>query len=139
MRRYTLNQEVVSKLRSLLQHYHRRAEGQSDEFQQFQETITSILRHFDQDERESDGSTHWDGIKSVLLRGFVRDGVQDFSDEVWLQKIFEGSSKTRMEYCKNKDAIYCYLQAIQGNSGGIAIGPELMSYVKSPSNWKKYK
>ena len=28
--------------------------------------------------------------KSVLLRRFERDGVQDFSDEVWLQKIFEG-------------------------------------------------
>ena len=71
-------------------------------------TITSILRHFDQDERESDGSRHWEGIKSILLTRFERDGVQDFSVEVWLQKIFEGSSKTRMEHCENKDGILCF-------------------------------
>ena len=29
-------------------------------------TITSILRHFDQDERESDGSRQMEGIKSVF-------------------------------------------------------------------------
>ena len=72
-------------------------------------TVTIMLRHFDQDERESDGSRHWEGIKSVLLRRFERDGVQDFNDEVWLQKIFEGSSKKRSKYCKNKDGILCYL------------------------------
>ena len=60
-------------------------------------TVTSILRHFDQDERESERSRHWEGVKSVLLRKFQRDGVQNFSDEVWLQKIFEGSSKRRIE------------------------------------------
>ena len=63
-------------------------------------TVTTMLRHFDQDERESDGSRHWEGIESVLLRKFERDGVQDVNDEVWLQKIFEGSSKKRTEYCK---------------------------------------
>ena len=53
---------------------------------------------------------------------FERDGVQDFSDEVWLQKIFEGSSKKRIEYWKNKD----FLRAIQGYSGRFPIEPELM-------------
>ena len=48
-------------------------------------TVTTMLRHFDQDERESDGSRHWEAIKSVLLR-FERDGFQDFIDEVWLQR-----------------------------------------------------
>ena len=43
-----------------------------------------------------------EGIKSVLLKRFKRDGVQDFSDEVWLQRILEGSSKTRVEHCKTK-------------------------------------
>ena len=81
---------------------------------------------------------HWEAIKSVLLRKFERDGVQDFNDEVWLQKIFEGSSKKRIEYCKNKDGTLCYLRAIQGHSGGIPIEPELMGYVKIPRNWKKY-
>ena len=71
-------------------------------------TVTTMLRHFDQDERESDGSRHWEAIKSVMLRKFERDGVQDFNDEVWSQKIFEGSSKKRIEVCKNKDGILCY-------------------------------
>ena len=93
---------------------------------------TIMLRHFDQDERESDGSRHWAAMKSVLLKKFVRGGVQDFSDEVWLQKIFEGSSKKIFEYCKNKDG------AIQRHSGGIPIETELMGYVKIPPNWKRY-
>ena len=41
-----------------------------------------MLRQFDQDERESDGSRQWEAIKSVLLRKFEWDGVQDFNDEV---------------------------------------------------------
>ena len=31
-------------------------------------TVTTVLRHFDKDERESDGSRHWESIKSVLVR-----------------------------------------------------------------------
>ena len=31
------------------------------------------------------------------------DGARNFSDEAWLQKIFEGSTKKRIEYCKDKD------------------------------------
>ena len=34
--------------------------------------------------------------------------ARDFSDEVWLQKIFEGSTKTRMENCKNKDGFFWF-------------------------------
>ena len=98
----------------------------------------TMLRHFDQDERESDGSRHREAIKSVLLRRFERNGVQDFSDEVWLQKIFEGSSETGMEYCRNKDGILCYWRAIQGHSGCIPIEPEPMGYAFIPRNWKRY-
>ena len=58
-----------------------------------------------------------------MLGKFARDGARDFSDEVWLQKIFEGSSKKRIQYCKTKDGILCYLRAIQGRSGGIPIEP----------------
>ena len=73
------------------------------------QTVTPVLRQFDQDERESDGSRHWEAFKSVLLRKFERDGVRDFHDEVCLQKIFEGSSKKRIEYCKNNDGIFMLL------------------------------
>ena len=31
-------------------------------------TVTTMLRHFDQDERGSDGPRHWEAIKYVLLR-----------------------------------------------------------------------
>ena len=96
-----------------------------------------MLRHYDQDERESDGLRHWEAIKYVFLRKFARDEGQVFNDEVWLQKIFEGSSKTRMEYCTNKDVILCYLRAIQGHSGGIPIEPESMGYVFIPRNWEE--
>ena len=32
----------------------------------------------------------------------------------------------------------CYLRAIQGHSGGIAIRPEMMEYTFIPHNWKEY-
>ena len=69
-------------------------------------TVTTMLRHFDQDERESDGSRHEDSIKSVLVRKFAYEGARDVSDEMWLQKIFEGSSKKIIEYCKDKDGFF---------------------------------
>ena len=87
-----------------------------------------MLRHYDQDERESDGSKHWVPVKSFLLRKFDRDGVRDFNDEMWLQKIFEGSSKTRIGCCKKIEFLF-YLRAIQRHSGGIPIEPESMGYV----------
>ena len=62
--------------------------------------------------------------------------ARDFSDEVWLQKIFEGSTKTRMENCKKQRWIFCDLRAIQGHSVGIPIEPELMGYVFILRNWK---
>ena len=77
-------------------------------------TVTTMLHHFDQDERESGGSRHWEGIKAVLVRKFAHEGARDFGDETWLQHIFEGSSKKRIEYCKNKDGFLVFLRAIQG-------------------------
>ena len=48
----------------------------------FPKTVTTMLRHFDQDERKSDGSRHWESIKSVLVRKFAYEGARDFSDEM---------------------------------------------------------
>ena len=96
-----------------------------------------MLRHFDQEERQTDGSRHWDSIKSVLVRKFAYEGARDFSDEAWLQKIFEGSTKKTIEYCKDKDGIV-WVFATQGHSGGIPIEPELMGYVFIPRNWKEH-
>ena len=98
--------------------------------------VTTMLRHCDQDERESDGSKHWEVVKSVFLRKFDRDGVRDFNDEMWLPQIFAGSSKKRIEYCKTK--IFFKMRAIQGHSGGIPIEQASMGYVQVLPNWKKY-
>ena len=86
---------------------------------------------------EDDGSRGWDSIKSVLERKFASEGARDFSDEAWLQKIFEGSTKKRIEFCKDKDGFLCYLRAIQGDSGCIPIESELMGYVFIPRNLKR--
>ena len=66
-------------------------------------TVTTMLCHFDQEERQPNGSRHWDSIKSVLARKFAYEGARDVSDEAWLRKIFEGSTKNRIDYFKGKD------------------------------------
>ena len=79
-------------------------------------TLTTMCRHFDQEERESDGSRHWDSISSVLEKKFAREGARDFSDEVWLQEVFEGSSEKRIEYCTDKDGFICYLGSLSNTN-----------------------
>ena len=61
--------------------------------------VTTMLRHFDQEERQTDGSRYWDSIKSVLVRRFAQQGARDFDDEACLQMIFEGSTKRRIVFC----------------------------------------
>ena len=34
--------------------------------------VTKMVRHYDQDEREQDGSYHWETVKSLLLREFAQ-------------------------------------------------------------------
>ena len=94
--------------------------------------VTTMLRHYDQEERHTDGSRYWDSITSVLVRKFAHEGARDFDDEKWLQMILDGSSKKRIEYCKNRDGTRYCLRAIQGHSGGIPINPTLMNYVFYP-------
>ena len=97
-----------------------------------------MLRHFDQEERQTDGSRHWDSIKSVLMRKFALEGGRDFSDKAWLQMILKGSTIERIEYCNDEDEILRYLRAVQEHSGGIPIEPEVMHCVFILHNWKKY-
>ena len=86
--------------------------------------VTIVLRHCDQEERQTEGSRHWDSIKPVLIRAFAREGAQDFRYKNWLCLIHEGSTKKRLEYCKDEDVNLCYFQAFQGHSGGIPTSPE---------------
>ena len=41
---------------------------------------TTMLRHYDQDERQRDGSRHWDSMKPVLMKAFAHKGARDFDD-----------------------------------------------------------
>ena len=81
---------ILTKEKKLITiHAHSRCGG--DLAVSISKAITTMLRHFDQEERQPDGSRHWDSIK--LVRKFAYEGALEFSDEVWLQKIFEGSTR----------------------------------------------
>ena len=100
--------------------------------------VTRMVRHDDQDERQSDAAHHWDMRRPVLLKAFAKHGARDFSEKHWLRLTREGSSQTRFEYCQDsKNSLACF-RAIQGHSRGISIDPELMEYILIPYNWKEY-
>ena len=90
--------------------------------------VTKMLRHYDQDERQTDGSRHWDTIKPVLLKAFAQDGARDFEEGFWLHLIHEGSNKERIEYCKDNNGMAGRWR-VQGRSitggGGPARVPNL--------------
>ena len=77
-------------------------------------------------------------MKTVSINKFAQDGARDFSDEELSQQVLEGSTMNRIECCKDKDGVICYLRAIQGHSGGIAVDPNLMRYFLISQHWKKY-
>ena len=60
-----------------------------------------LVRHYDQDERETDGAVHWSTICPKLLRAFGDQGARESSENDWIQHMYEGSNKTRFEYCEN--------------------------------------
>ena len=81
--------------------------------------VTKMVRHHDQDDREQDGSYHWDTVRSVLLKAFARYGAQQFPEDHWIRLIHEGSSTKRIEFCVDHKNSLCYLRAIQGHPCGI--------------------
>ena len=86
--------------------------------------VTRMVRHYDQDERQSDASLHWDAIRPVLLKAFAKHGARTFSDE--------------QEYCEDPQNSLAYFRAIHGHSGGRSSGPELMEYIRIPYNWTEF-
>ena len=100
-------------------------------------TVTTMFRHVDQDERESDGSRHWESIGSVLVRKFAYEGARDFSDEMSITKVFL-KAHTKKELSTVKKRLSCmFLRAIQGHSGVISIEFELMGHVVNTSKLGK--
>ena len=63
--------------------------------------VMRLMRHCDQEDRETDGAVHWNTKKPKLQRAFGDKGARKFSDKDWLQHIYEGSNKTRFEYGEN--------------------------------------
>ena len=100
--------------------------------------VTRMVRHFDQDERQSDASLHWDTTRPVLLKAFAKHRARGFSEKHWLRLIHEGSSSTRFEYFEDSKNSLAQFRAIQGHSGGTPIDPGLMEYIRIPYNWKEY-
>ena len=50
--------------------------------------VSKTLRHFDQDERQTDGSRHWDTNRKVLMKPF-EEGTRDFDEGYWLSQVHQ--------------------------------------------------
>ena len=68
----------------------------------------------------------------------VGEPSDPLSDNHWIQLIQQGSSRRRVEFCLDNKKSLCYLRAIQGDTGGISMRPEMMEYTFVPDNWKEY-
>ena len=87
--------------------------------------VMRLVRRYDQDERETDGAVHWNTMSPKLLKAFEDKGARKFSDMEWLQHIYEGSNKTRIEYCESSKKSLVFFRAIQGHTGGNMTAPEV--------------
>ena len=98
--------------------------------------VMRLVRHFDQKDRGTDGAVHWKSMGPKLRKAFQKAGGQQFSDSDWLQFFYKGSDKTRLQYCKNSRDVSLHIRAIQGDTGGNVVAPELVGHVAIPSNGK---
>ena len=78
--------------------------------------VTKMLRHCDQEERQTDGSRHCDTIRPMLVKAFAQEEAQDFDDGYWLMLIHECSNIMRIENCNDNNGSLCSLRAFQGRS-----------------------
>ena len=96
--------------------------------------VTRRVRHYDQDERQSDAALHWDTTRPVLLKVFAKHGAREISEKHWFRLVYKGSSKTRFDYCEDSKKSLAYFRAIQGHSGETSIDADLMVYIRIPYN-----
>ena len=52
-----------------------------------QKMITKLVRHFDQDERQTDAAVHRDSRRLILLKAFADKGAHEFSEHEFIQHI----------------------------------------------------
>ena len=75
--------------------------------------VMRLVRHYDQDQGETHGAVHWKSMGPKLRNAFLKYGSRGFSDQDWVQHIYEGSSNMRFQYCVNSQNSLLYLRAIQ--------------------------
>ena len=100
--------------------------------------VMRLVRHYDQDERETDAADYWNSMVPKLRKAIQKSGGRKFSDTDWLQHIHEGSNKMRFQYCISSKSSLLYIRAVQGHTGGNLIAPELMGHVAIPYKWKEF-
>ena len=100
--------------------------------------MTNMVRHHDQDERETDGAMHWNVILPVLRARFRSQLEKEFTDEDWLHCFHLGSIKPRFEINNDENGELTYIRAIQVHSSGVIISPRMMNYVRIPYRWKRF-
>ena len=105
---------------------------------QVSKSVSRLERHEHSQERGTDGAIHWKFICPKLIIRFQRDGGVSFTDRDWLNFIWQGSNKTRFQYCQNSHNRIMYFRAIQGHTGGEMISPEMLGHVLIPHNWKEF-
>ena len=99
---------------------------------------SKMVRHFDQDERQTDGAVHGDSLKSLLVKGFRKNGAENLSDSEWIDHIQQGSNKVRFEHCETSQKDLENIRAMQCHSGRATISPDLMGHVSLPLGWKEF-
>ena len=75
--------------------------------------VRRLVRHYDQEERQSDASFHWDTTRPKMLRALADSGARDFSETDWLRHIHEENDKIKFEYCKDSKNALTYFRATQ--------------------------
>ena len=78
--------------------------------------VMGLIRHYDLDERETDGAVHWNSMVPKLRKAFQKSGGRKFSDTDWLEHIYKGSNKRRFQCRMNSEKIpYCIFVPFKDN------------------------
>ena len=94
-----------------------------------------LVRHHDQEERETGGVVQWKSIGPKLRDVFQRTHSLIQLASSMFQK---GAKNNRFQHCKISHDVLLKIRAIPGHTGANAIALELMGHVAIPSRWKEF-